>query len=112
MLAYQLRFNFRVPTIEIQRWVVAIPSVLAVRIISFFISRIYAGIIRYTSTRDALRIFYTITAGSLAIGLLNFVALRVIGFYLVPFSIIIIDYFTSVFSITAFRILVKALYQN
>ena len=112
MLAYQLRFNFRVPAIEIERWVVAIPSLLAVRMISFAISRIYAGIIRYTSTRDALRIFYTITAGSLAIGLLNFVALRIIGFYLVPFSILIIDYFTSVFSIIAFRILIKAIYQE
>lgn len=112
MLAYQLRFNFRVPRLEIDRWVVAIPSLLAVRIISFFISRIYAGIIRYTSTRDALRIFYTITAGTIFIGLLNFISLRVIGFYLVPFSILVIDYFTSVFSITAFRILVKALYQE
>lgn len=112
MLAYQLRFNFRVPAIEIDRWIVAIPSMMAIRTLSFLISRIYAGIIRYTSTRDALRIFYTITAGTIAAGLLNFIALRLIGFYLVPFSILVIDYFTSVFSITAFRILVKALYQE
>jgi len=112
MLAYQLRFNFRVPAMEIDRWIVAIPSLLAARVISFFISRIYAGIIRYTSTRDALRIFYTITAGTIAIGLCNFIALKIIGYYLVPFSILVIDYFTTVFSITAFRILVKALYQE
>jgi FlaA1/EpsC-like NDP-sugar epimerase len=112
MLAYQLRFNFRVPEMEIDRWVVAIPTLLAVRAISFFISRIYAGIIRYTSTRDALRIFYTITAGTIFIGLCNFISLRLIGYYLVPFSILVIDYFTTVFSITAFRILVKALYQE
>src|SRR5690349_5167867 len=111
MLAYQLRFNFRVPVVEMERWVIAIPSLLAIRAISFSITRIYAGIIRYTSTRDALRIFYTITGGTIFIGLLNFISLRVIGFYLVPFSILVIDYFTSVFSITAFRILVKALYQ-
>ncbi|MEO8086114.1 MAG: nucleoside-diphosphate sugar epimerase/dehydratase [Bacteroidota bacterium] len=112
MLAYQLRFNFRIPPMEIERWAVAIPSLLLVRIISFMISRIYAGIIRFTSTRDALRIFYTISAGTLSLGLLNFVALQIIGFYLVPFSILIIDYITSVFSITAFRIMVKALYQE
>src|SRR5689334_683817 len=85
MLAYQLRFNFRVPPVEIERWVVAIPSLLLVRVASFFISRIYAGIIRYTSTRDALRIFYTITGGSIFIGLMNFLSVRVIGYYLVPF---------------------------
>ncbi len=112
MLAYQLRFNFRVPKIEIDRWIISIPSLIGVRIISFYISRIYAGIIRYTSTRDALRIFYTITTGTLFICLLNLISLPVTGIYLVPFSILIIDYFTSVFSITAFRILVKALYQE
>ncbi|MCX6273716.1 MAG: nucleoside-diphosphate sugar epimerase/dehydratase [Bacteroidetes bacterium] len=112
MLAYQLRFNFRVPAMEMERWNVAIPSLLIIRILSFAIARIYAGIIRYTSTRDALRIFYTITAGTILLGLLNFVSLKIIGYYLVPFSILVIDYFTSIFSITAFRILVKALYQE
>ncbi len=112
MLAYQLRFNFRIPEMEMERWSVAIPSLVIVRIVSFMISRIYAGIIRYTSTRDALRIFYTITGGTLLLGLLNFVSLQIIGYYLVPFSILIIDYFTSIFSITAFRILVKAMYQE
>ena len=52
MLAYQLRFNFRVPLMEMERWKVAIPSLILVRILSFAVSRIYAGIIRYTSTRE------------------------------------------------------------
>jgi len=111
MLAYQLRFNFRVPELEIHRWWVAIPALLIFRSVSFLISKIYAGIIRYTSTRDALRIFYTITAGSLAIALGNVVSYYIRDIYLLPFSILIIDYITTVFSMTAFRIMVKALYQ-
>jgi len=112
MLAYQLRFNFRVPELEIHRWWVAIPALLIFRSVSFLISKIYAGIIRYTSTRDALRIFYTITAGSLAIALGNVVSYYIRDIYLLPFSILIIDYITTVFSMTAFRIMVKALYQE
>jgi len=112
MLAYQLRFNFRVPETEISLWKYAFTTVIVTRIISFLISRIYQGIIRYTSTRDALRVFYTITIGSISMGLMNVISFYAIGIYLVPFSVLIIDYFASVFSITAFRILVKTIYQE
>ena len=109
-LAYLVRFNFSIPSVEIELWKFAIPTVIGIRIISFFYSRIYQGIIRYTSTADAQRVFYTITAGSIAMALANIVSYFLIGFYLVPYSIIIIDYFTTVFLLTAFRILVKTIY--
>jgi FlaA1/EpsC-like NDP-sugar epimerase len=112
LLAYLVRFNFRIPETEIQLWIIAIPAVILVRIISFFISRIYQGIIRYTSTKDALRVFFTVTLGSIFLALANPVSYYFSGIYLVPFSIIIIDYFTTVFTLTAFRILVKTIYQE
>jgi FlaA1/EpsC-like NDP-sugar epimerase len=112
MLAYQVRFNFRVPENEIVLWKFALPAVLGVRIISFLISRVYQGIIRYTSNKDALRIFYTVTAGSLVLALANVASYYTIGFFLVPYSIIIIEYFATVFSMTAFRILVKSIYME
>ena len=112
MLAYQLRFNFRVPESEIQLWKYSITTVLLLRFISFLISRIYQGIIRYTNTRDALRVFFTVTTVSLILSVLNIISFASIGFYLVPYSIIIIDYFTTVFCLTAFRILVKSVYQE
>ena len=112
MLAYQVRFNFRVPESELTFWKYAIPTLLGVRILSFFISKIYQGIIRYTGTKDALRVFYTVTAGSAILAILNPLSYIVLGIYLVPFSIIIIDYFTTVFCLTAFRILVKSVYQE
>ena len=71
MLAYQVRFNFRVPEKEIEHWAYVIPTVLLVRVLSFYISKIYQGIIRYTSTRDALRVFYTITVGSIFMAVAN-----------------------------------------
>ena len=57
ILAYFLRFNFKIPHEYYATFFYTVPIVGAVRIISFYISRTYAGIIRYTSTRDALRIF-------------------------------------------------------
>lgn len=112
MLAYQLRFNFRVPESEIQLWKVTVPFLLSIRLISFFIIKIYRGIIRYTNTRDALRVFFTVTAGSAFLALINIVTYKTVGFFLIPYSILIIDYLTTVFSLTAFRILVKSVYQE
>ena len=112
LLAYLVRFNFRIPEIEISRWIYALPTLLIVRMGSFLITRVYQGIIRYTSTRDALRVFYTITSGSLFMAIANLVAYPFTHIFLVPFSIIIIDYFTSVFTLTAFRILVKTIYMR
>ena len=93
MLAYLVRFNFRIPENEINYWKIAIPAVILVRAGSFFVFKVFQGIIRYTSTKDALRVFYTITSGSIFLAFSNVVSYYMSGIYLVPFSIIIIDYF-------------------
>ncbi|REJ84844.1 MAG: polysaccharide biosynthesis protein [Bacteroidetes bacterium] len=112
LLAYVVRFNFKIPDIEIERWIYAFPAVIGVRIASFLITRIYKGIIRYTNTRDATRVFFTITAGSAFLALLNIPVYFLVGIYLVPYSIIIIEYFSTVFLLTAFRIFVKTIYNE
>ena len=92
MLAYQVRFNFRVPENEIALWKYAVPTVLGVSDHQLSdIARVYQGIIRYTSNKDAQRIFYTITAGSVALAVANILSYHSIGFYLVPYSIVIIE---------------------
>jgi FlaA1/EpsC-like NDP-sugar epimerase len=111
-LAYQVRFNFNVPDQEIAHWRFALPALLIVRLGSFLYTRIYQGIIRYTSNKDALRIFYTISSGSLLLAVANIISYYSAGFYLVPYSIIIIEFFTSVFTMTAFRIFVKSVYME
>ncbi len=111
VLAYLLRFNFSIPDVERVTMPTVILTILGVRVISFFIVKTYAGIIRYTSTRDAVRIFLVITSGSFL-----FVIYNVINYYFVnhtfpiPFSIIIIDYLFTVFVMNAFRIVVKVIY--
>jgi FlaA1/EpsC-like NDP-sugar epimerase len=112
MAAYQLRFNFNVPSPEISRWSFAIPAVLAARVFSFMFLKTYAGIIRYTGSKDAIRIFYAIAASSILLVIGNYAAYTVRHVYLVPFSILIIDSITSIFSLIAFRIGVKTIYQE
>lgn len=112
-VAYLVRFNFDVPTIEIDALGVIIPVVLGVRLVSYLIAKIYAGIIRYTSNKDAERIFITLTIGSVAFATLNVISYYFItGKFIVPFSIIIIEYLVTLFLMVFSRLFVKILYSE
>ena len=111
IVAYLLRFNFHVPEVEMRQWTLVFTTVLTVRALSFIISKTYAGIIRYTSTEDAIRIFLVILAGSVLFGILNLLSFYFINEkYVVPFSIIIIEFITVIFAMVTFRIVVKIAY--
>lgn len=110
LLAYLLRFNFAIPATEIPSFYYVIPFVLAVRILSFLIWRTYAGIIRYTGTRDAQRIFVAVSAGTLLFVVSNIISYSISKKNVVPYSIVIIDYITTVFAMSAMRVMVKTLY--
>jgi FlaA1/EpsC-like NDP-sugar epimerase len=85
--------------------------VLAIRFISFFISKTYKGVVRYTSSRDTVRIFLVIFAGSFVIFLLNQLSLRfVLGSYFIPTSVMIIDGLVSLFLMISSRLTIKAMY--
>ena len=110
-LAYLLRFNFSIPEVEYEYFIFSYPALLLVRIVTFFIAKIYKGIIRYTSTRDAQRILLTVTTGSIILAIINLI--RYYGFdqkFVIPFSVIIIDYLATTFMLICMRIAVKVFY--
>lgn len=115
--AYLLRFNFHLPAeyLSIENnssfyWV--IPFVLSVRLFSFVISRTYAGIVRYTGTKDTERILFVILAGSLVLFVSNFMNYFNNASFIIPISVIGIDFLSNVFLLTAFRLLVKTIYHE
>jgi FlaA1/EpsC-like NDP-sugar epimerase len=111
VLAYLLRFNFNIPEDEIREWPMVFALVLSVRALSFFVFKTYAGIIRYTSTEDAIRIFLVILAGSALFSVLNLLSFYLINQqHLIPFSIIVIEFITVIFAMVTFRVVVKIAY--
>jgi FlaA1/EpsC-like NDP-sugar epimerase len=87
--------------------------VLSIRFISFFLSKTYKGVVRYTSTKDTMRIFIVILGGSLLLFILNIISLKYIfGYYFIPNSVIIIDALVSLFAMITSRLAVKALYSE
>ncbi|MBE7442633.1 MAG: polysaccharide biosynthesis protein [Flavobacteriales bacterium] len=114
VIAFLVRFNFSVPKeLSTEAIYFVFYTILGIRFISFLISGTYKGIIKHTSSKDSQRIFITITSGSLL-----FVIINLIFFYGInetfplPFSIIIIDYMSTLFLMITLRLLFKALYSE
>jgi len=111
-VAYQIRFNFNVPDTETNTYITVFSFVFIIRIISFLISKTYKVIIRHTSTRDTVRILLTLLTGSLLMVISNPINFHINERYLIPFSIIIIEFLLSVFLMVTGRLIVKVIYME
>ncbi len=116
VIAFLVRFNFAMPHPSVMTTddiAFVFYVILSVRAVSFLISKIYKGIIKHTSSKDSQRIFVTITSGSVLFVLVNLVFYYGIdGRFPLPFSIIIIDYMSTLFLMITLRVLFKAMYTE
>jgi FlaA1/EpsC-like NDP-sugar epimerase len=113
-LAFMIRFYFdndNMSDVDRQNIPIDFTVVLSVRFISFFLSKTYKGVVRYTSSRDAMRIFGVVILGSVFIFLLNLLSrFFITGIYFLPTSILIIDALMTLFLMITSRLAVKAIY--
>ncbi|MBR5168928.1 MAG: polysaccharide biosynthesis protein [Salinivirgaceae bacterium] len=113
IIAYLLRFNFDIPENEkVGELTQIVQLVVAVRIIGFLVFKTYAGIIRYTGLNDARRIVITTASGSILISLINIVCYYsgLTQAFIVPMSIVIIEFMTTLFFMITLRWLVKSVF--
>ncbi|MCQ2252423.1 MAG: polysaccharide biosynthesis protein [Bacteroidales bacterium] len=109
--SYALRFNFEIPVIFAERLTYTFIIVLSLRLISFLIAKTYQGIVRYTSTNDALRICVTVLSGSCVAFLVSAMLFAwQIAQYRIPFSILVLDCIFTMAIMTISRFVVKAIY--
>ncbi len=112
-LSYQVRFNFAdIPEVEIYSFPIVFPLVIGVRLLSFLVFRTYQGIVRYTGSRDAIRIALVLTGGSVILGLVNIFTYYTQDIFIVPYSIVVIEFMTTAFFMLSSRFIFKALYQE
>jgi FlaA1/EpsC-like NDP-sugar epimerase len=107
-LAFLLRFNFHIPSIEQKKLVIALFTVTGIRFILFLLGKTYTGLLRYTGSKDAQHIFITLFIGSIVFIIINLISR--FGFHyihFVPYSIIGIEFLTSLFFLLSYRLLVK-----
>ena len=113
MAAHLLRFNFEWGNIDYHfihwgSWVL-----LGIRLLGFLIFKTYTGIIFHTGLEDAKRIFIALGGGTLVMALfLNPLGNLMTGYFLLPYSILFIEFFMSIFLMTAYRAFIKVFYQE
>jgi FlaA1/EpsC-like NDP-sugar epimerase len=112
-VSYVVRFEFAPPAIEIDLAKSFLPLFLLIRISSFFLGKTYKGIIRFTSSQDTFRIFKVVTLGTVGIAALN---LSNFFFgnnsFFIPFSIVVLEYLITLFSMIVLRMAVKLFYME
>lgn len=110
-LAFFLRFNFKsIPPEDLKNLPYDYAILLSIRAVSFFISKTYKGVVRYTSSRDAMRIFAVVLLGSALMFVVNIITLFTVGYYIIPTAVIIIDTLVTLFLMISSRLAVKAIY--
>ncbi len=111
-LALFLRFNFeKIPPDDLRNLPYDYIILLGIRAITFFFSKIYKGVVRYTGAKDSTRIFAVVILGSVLMFSVNLITLYVVlGYYIIPNSVIIIDALVTLFIMISSRLAVKAIY--
>ncbi|MGB0882979.1 MAG: polysaccharide biosynthesis protein, partial [Vicingaceae bacterium] len=113
ILSYLIRFNFDVPEVEINAFPKVFLWVISIRAISFLITKTHMGMVKYTSSKDAQRIFVALSMSAGTFTLINLVFYYLIDqTFPIPFSIIIIDFMLTLFLMISLRVLFKALYTE
>lgn len=111
--AYLLRLSFTIEERYVKDLMLVIPLTLLIRGGSFLIARTHTGVVRYISTKDAERLFLTVLIGSIIFALLNLIRFHLIdGLYLIPRSVVGIDFFIAIFLLSGYRIMAKILFES
>lgn len=110
--AYYVRFEFRFGDSQLDALKIAIPILLFIRAVTFIIFRSYAGLIRYTSAKDTERIFIVVTSGTIILFITNLIHFNVKGAFIIPNSILVIDFFATLIILIGSRLTVKAIYYS
>ena len=112
-LAYMLRFNFSIPVSERVTFIYVFPFVLICRGLSFYVTGMYRNIIRYMGSRDVVQIVLILTSVSAFFAISNVVLyFTPEKRFIVPYSIIIIECFSSAFILIAVRMIYKGIYAE
>ncbi|RUA32309.1 MAG: polysaccharide biosynthesis protein [Bacteroidetes bacterium] len=110
MISFLLRFNFNIPENDVLLIPYALLVFMIIRGVGFLITKSFSGIIRYTETQDITRILIMNTIGSVVIVIADIIIKLIYDVYVIPRSVIIIEFIASSVGMIAFRLVVKSTY--
>ncbi len=112
-LAYLLRFNFHIPSNEINDLYTTFIVILFVRILFFLWSKTYTVLLRYTGNKDAQHLFLNLSFGSFLFVIINLISRYLFHYHhIIPYSIIIIEFLSTLVFLLAYRIFIRLIFSE
>jgi len=116
-IAYFVRFDVyndeRTLKIEMDSLKDFIVFILAIKLIFFIVFKIHKGFIRFTSLQDIKRVFYAVSTSSFLIFAVSMIRHFYFGLnYLIPTSVLIVDFLASLILLIGFRFSVRIFYAE
>ncbi|MEP7317238.1 MAG: nucleoside-diphosphate sugar epimerase/dehydratase [Panacibacter sp.] len=112
ILSFLLRFNFKPEAIIHDLFLRGILVTVGIYILSFFIVKSYKEIIRHATYRSVLKILYAIIMATTGLLLINIFMARQEDFFVVPFSVLLINFFISFFMLAGSRFFIKQVFDT
>jgi FlaA1/EpsC-like NDP-sugar epimerase len=113
-LAYLIRFDLKADeNLWKTEWAIlskSLPIILLIRFVIYYFFQIHKGIIRHTSTSDFKRLFLATSISSFLFFIAGYVRITIDGYYLLPISVLIVEYVFCVFFTTISRFVIKLWY--
>ena len=107
-LSLVVRANFKLPThMNYTDWVYAPILILILRFIFFEIFQTHHLVVRYTSTKDVVKIFLSCFCATLTIATINLIVFTIKHKFLIPNSVWIIEFFISTVLLLVYRLAFK-----
>ncbi|WP_226388860.1 polysaccharide biosynthesis protein [Penaeicola halotolerans] len=111
VLAYALRLNFEIDAMYNIDFMNGVGLFTTAGLLSIILTKSYAGIIRYTGVQDGMRVLGAISLAFLISLIANNVLVKVYDRNIIPYSVLIIGFLVSAFSLIIYRLLVKELFE-
>ena len=107
-LSLIIRANFKLPThMNYTDWVYAPILILIMRFVFFEIFQTHHLVVRYTSTKDVVKIFMSCFFATLTIAVINLIVYTIKHKFLIPNSVWIIEFFISTVLLLVYRLAFK-----
>lgn len=111
LFAVVIRDNFHIPAHFSRYDYFYFPlTIVAVRLLFFMLFGTQKIVVRFTNTKDVIRIFISCLAATLFLGLLNLICYLFVHVYVVPTSIIIMEFFITTVIMVFYRFAFKIVY--
>ncbi len=113
ILAYLLRFNFKIPPEYASSLIPTVIIVLFVKSVIFYFGRLHVNIVRYISIKDLLQLVLIVLSSTIILIAANITFYFIIAkHFFLPISILLIDFFIAAYIMVFIRMLVKIIFSE